>query len=90
MTRSAGYAEAIKTPCLFFGAGHDRVCDTQAIRVFARRLPKAEYVEITGAEHEILMERDIFRAQLWSHFDNFIGSHGRTENRGPLLPAAPS
>ena len=90
LTRSAGYAEAIRTPCLFFGAGRDRVCDTQAIRVFARRLPKAEYVEITGAEHEILMERDIFRAQLWSRFDYFIGSHGRTENRGPLLPAAPS
>ena len=71
-TRSPGYAEAIKTPSLFFGAGHDRVCDTGAVRAFAERVPGAEFVEIAGAEHEILMERDIFRAELWSNFDDFL------------------
>ena len=76
LTRSPGYAEAIQTPSLLLGAGHDRVCDTEAVRAFAARMPKASFFVIAGAEHEILMERDTFRAQLWSIFDNFLGSHG--------------
>jgi lysophospholipase len=72
LTRSPGYAEAIETPSLLFGAGQDRVCDTGAVRAFAARMPKAEYVEIAGAEHEILMERDIFRAELWLRVDAFL------------------
>ena len=38
-------------------------------RAFAARMPHARCVEIAGAEHEILMERDVFRAQFWSAFD---------------------
>ena len=72
LTRNPGYAEAIQTPCLFFGAGHDRVCDTQAVRAFAKRVPHAEFVEIANAEHEILMERDVFRAELWHRLDAFL------------------
>ena len=71
-TRNPGYAEAIGTPSLFFGAGRDRVCDTEAIRAFARRVPCSTYVGIADAEHELLMERDVFRAQLWSSFDDFV------------------
>ena len=76
LTRSPGYAEAIETPCLLVGAGQDRVCDTDAIRTFAARMPRAQFVEIAGAEHEILMERDVYRAQFWSAFDVFAGAHG--------------
>ena len=72
LTRSPGYAETIETPCLLFGAGHDRICDTDAIRAFAARMPHAQFIEIADAEHEILMERDIFRAQFWSAFDGLI------------------
>ena len=71
-----GYAEAIRTPALLFGAGHDRICDTPAIREFAARMPDAEFVEIPGAEHEILMERDKFRIPLWQNFDAFLGDAG--------------
>ena len=67
-----GYAEAIRTPALLFGAGHDQICDTAAIRDFAARMPHAEFVEIPGAGHEILMERDLFRARLWDGFDAFL------------------
>jgi lysophospholipase len=38
-------------------------------------------VEIAGAEHEIMMERDIFRAQLWSAFDAFIKKCAPTVSR---------
>jgi lysophospholipase len=72
LTRGPGYAEAIATPSLLFGAGHDRICDTRAARAFAMRMPNARFVEIADAEHEILMERDVFRDQFWSAFDAFI------------------
>ena len=81
LTRTSGYAEAIKTPCLLFGAGHDRVCETAALRAFASRMPDAEYVEIAGAEHEILMERDNFRIQLWSHFGDFLKKNAPAVSR---------
>jgi len=67
-----GFAEAIPTPSLLLGAGHDRVCETQATRLFAARMPHATFVEIADAEHEILMERDVFRARLWEAFDGFL------------------
>ena len=81
LTRSPGYAEAIQTPSLLFGAGRDRVCDTDAIRDFARRMPQAEFAEIKEAEHEILMERDVFRAGFWSHFDKFITKNAPAVSR---------
>lgn len=71
-----GYAETIQTPALLFGAGHDRICDTPAIRDFAARMPDARFVEIPGAEHEILMERDQFRIPLWQNFDAFLARTG--------------
>jgi lysophospholipase len=67
-----GYAEAIETPALILGAGSDRVCDTEAARAFAVRLPRAEYVEIDGAQHELLMERDRLRATWWTAVDAFL------------------
>ena len=75
LTRSAGYAEAIATPSLFFGAGHDRICETPAIAAFVARMPQALFVEIADAEHEILMERDAVRARFWSAFDDFVGKN---------------
>jgi lysophospholipase len=70
-----GYGEQITTPALICGAGHDRICVTEEARRFAMRMPRATYVEIAAAEHEILMERDVFRARFWSAFDEFISRH---------------
>jgi lysophospholipase len=70
---TAGFAEAITTPCLIFGAGRDRIVETEAIRDFSCRLPRARYVEILEAEHEVLMENDSIRAKFWSAFDSFVG-----------------
>jgi lysophospholipase len=66
------YAENIATPALICGAGHDRICVTEEARRFARRMPRCTYLEIDGAEHEILMERDVFRQRFWNAFDAFI------------------
>jgi len=73
MTRvmTQGFAEAIKTPTLLFGAGKDRIVQTTACRDFAKRLPACTYVEFEIAEHEILMENDIVRTKFWKAFDEF-------------------
>jgi lysophospholipase len=69
------FAEEIATPLLVFGAGRDRVVNMQAVRDFAKNLPKARYVEIKDAEHEILMENDAIRARFWAEFDTFVNEH---------------
>jgi lysophospholipase len=62
-------AETITTPLLVVGAGKDRICLTPQTKAFAARLPHADYVEISSAEHEILMERSPIRAEFWAAFD---------------------
>jgi len=69
-----GYAQAITTPVLIIGAGTDRICLSGAAENFATRMPKGRYLEIAGAEHEMLMEQDSIRAQFWNAFDAFIGA----------------
>jgi lysophospholipase len=69
-----GFAEAITTPCLLFGAGRDRIVKTEAVRDFAHRLPRGTYFEIAEAKHEILMENDAVRATFWSAFDAFVAA----------------
>ena len=81
LLKSHGYAEAIQTPALVIGAGRDRVCDTSAARAFAARMPRAHYVEIAGAQHEILMERDPFRAQWWAVADAFLKKNAPAASR---------
>jgi lysophospholipase len=66
-------AAKITTPLLVIGAGADRIVLTAQTRAFTARLPNARYIEIAGAGHEMLMERDVFRAQWWQAFDAFIG-----------------
>ena len=67
-----GYAEAITTPVLVCAAGHDQVVLSEASKRLTVRLPNGVYLEIAGAGHEILMERDVFRDQFWRAFDTFM------------------
>ena len=76
-----GYAEAIEIRALVIGAGRDRVCDTEATRAFAARMPHAEYVEIEGAQHELLMERDPLRAKWWAAVDAFLKKNAPAVSR---------
>lgn len=68
-----GYPEAIPTPVLFVLGGADRVVDNAATRALAARMPAAETVDIEGARHEILRERDDLRDRLFAHLDRFFG-----------------
>jgi lysophospholipase len=66
-----GFAEAVKTPALVYGAGKDRIVHTSAVRELAKRLANCTYIEFEVAEHEILMENDIVRTKFWKGFDEF-------------------
>jgi lysophospholipase len=66
------FPRAITTPALVIASGADRVTDTRACERFASRLRAGKLIVIDGAEHEILMERDVFRDFFWAAFDAFI------------------
>jgi len=60
------------TPILVVASGADRLIDTRATERFASRLRAGRLIVIDGAQHEIMMERDIFRDRFWAAFDSFI------------------
>jgi len=64
-----GAAERIACPLAAVAAGKDRLVSTRAVRHFVRRVPRGAYVELSGAYHEILVEKDEHRAAFWSVFD---------------------
>lgn len=59
-------------PLALVAAGDDRLVDNRAARALAERSESATYVEIPGAYHEILMEKDYIRATFWAAFDVLI------------------
>lgn len=70
-----GEASKITTPLLIVGAGEDRICLTPQAKAFAAATPNGDYVEIAGAGHEILMEKNVFRQEFWRAFDAFAHKH---------------
>ncbi len=66
-----GQAKSITTPMLVVGAGEDRICLTPEAKAFAAAAPNGEYVEVAGAGHEILMEKNAIRQKFWDAFDTF-------------------
>lgn len=70
-----GEAAKITTPLLIVGAGEDRICLTPEAKAFAAATPNGEYVEVAGAGHEILMEKNAIRTRFWDAFDAFAAKH---------------
>jgi lysophospholipase len=66
------FPRRLQTPMLIIASGADRVTDTVAAESFAARLRAGRIIVIEGAEHEILIERDVFRNQFWAAFDKFV------------------
>lgn len=62
----------IRQPLLIVAAGGDRLVSNKVIEHFSARLIAGAQVVVPASRHEILMERDIFRAQFWAAFDAFI------------------
>lgn len=68
---SPDYGIHTKTPILLINAGDDRIVSPGAAEALAARTRLASSITITGARHEILMERDVFRNQFMAAFDAF-------------------
>jgi lysophospholipase len=66
------YPESLRQPMLIIAAGKDLIVSTPATERFATRLRAGSHQVIAGCLHEVLMERDVFRAQFWAAFDAFI------------------
>ena len=66
------FARRTLTPTLVIAAGADRVTDARAAERFASRLRAGRTVIVEGAEHEMLVERDVFRDQFFAAFDAFV------------------
>lgn len=66
-----GRLNPLKTPVLIISAEHDRLVSTEAHHALAQAYDLIDNVVVEGALHEILMERDEFRATYWKYFDHF-------------------
>ncbi|MFG1351815.1 alpha/beta fold hydrolase [Xanthobacter autotrophicus] len=62
----------IRQPLLIVAAGGERLVSNKAIEHFSARLIAGAHVVVPASRHELMMERDIFRAQFWAAFDAFI------------------
>jgi lysophospholipase len=76
------YPAVMRQPMLIIAAGEDHVVSLSAIERFATKLRAGTHLVVAGSRHEILMEREVFRAQFWAAFDAFIPG-------SPLVPGSP-
>lgn len=67
-----GFAEKMQAPILMLAAGHEEIVSTPAIERLSRRLRAGSHIIIPGARHELLMESDRVREQVWAAFDAFV------------------
>ncbi len=63
---------AIDMHVLVAMAADELVVDNRAIRRFALKLPRGKLVQIEGARHELLRERDPVRTAFWGAVDQFL------------------
>ena len=66
------YVNRLRQPLLLVAAGRDHVVSTRAASEFAQRLRAGSHLVVPGARHELLMEQDRYREQLWAAFDAFV------------------
>lgn len=69
---SPGYSNAIGIPTLLVAGGNDQIVSPSAIESFGTRMRSGAFVTISGAKHEILQERDVYRKQFFAAFDAFV------------------
>jgi lysophospholipase len=70
--KNPNFGSCITTPSLIITAGADRLCSSPAALELATRLRRCKGIELVGAKHELLMERDAIRQQFWTAFDAFF------------------
>lgn len=69
---SPRYLKDINVPVLIEMAGNDRIVSNRLTQLAAMSLPSVTLSEVSGAEHEILMESDGYRQKFLDHFFSFV------------------
>jgi lysophospholipase len=69
---NSAFPSKIRQPMLVVAAGYDQVVSTPAIDEFSIRLRAGSHLIVPGARHELLMEQDLYRAQVLAAFDAFV------------------
>ena len=69
---SPGYSNAIAIPTLLIAAGNDTVVSPAAIESFGKKMRSGAFLTISGAKHEILDERDVYRQHFLAAFHAFV------------------
>lgn len=59
----------VRTPVSIVCSGEDSIMHKSFAKIMSKKLLKGHYVEIAGADHEILMESDEYRQPFWAEFD---------------------
>jgi len=70
------FPQRINVPVLMLAGARDTVVSTPAIEQLGLRLRTGRHAVIPGARHELLMENDAIRGQVFAAFDAFITSQG--------------
>ena len=72
LIRRKNWAETIGLKILIINNLNDIVVDPKKIRNMQKRLKNSEIIEFDNTEHEIFMEKDIYRKKLWKNIDKFL------------------
>jgi lysophospholipase len=59
-------------PILIVAAGRDVIVSNNRIEDFAMQMRAGTHLVVVGSQHELLMEQDRYRSQLWAAFDAFV------------------
>jgi lysophospholipase len=70
--RHPDFAERLKIPTLIVATSADRIVSPRAIEQFAISTKACHLIMMTGAQHELLQEREAYREQFWAAFDSFV------------------
>ena len=70
--RAKNWAEKIKTKVLIINNLNDQVVDPDKINIMSKRLSESSIIEFNSTKHEIFMEKDIYRRELWKGIDNYL------------------
>jgi lysophospholipase len=71
-TRHDRFAGEIKIPLLILAAARESIVSTPAIEQLGLRLRTGRHMVIAGSRHEMFMESDAVRGQVFAAFDAFI------------------
>mgnify|MGYP001276211522 FL=1 len=70
--RKSNWLKEIDTKVLILNSISDRVVDSSKTLELSKRIKNCKIINFEEVEHEIYLEKDIYRNLMWQQIDNFI------------------